>query len=183
MSEAIQLAIQQPTALALFDPPITAKPRSTPESTLVSILTDLAHGFTLHETAKSHGINVSTITMLAARDPVFCAHYARARDIGIDEMADRAATLAQEAYDAAPRDFSGRADPSAIQAAKITADNLKWIVARRAPKRWGDRVEVEHSGTVQVDIRAVVAQLTEEQLEVLKALRASVALPAGEEAK
>lgn len=60
--------------------------------------------------------------------------YARARDL-------QAEHLAQEIVEIADSDT----DP---QRARNRIDARKWVAAKLSPRRYGDRVEVEHSGSV-----------------------------------
>jgi hypothetical protein len=66
----------------------------------------------------------------------------------------------RERYDEAQRartEFLGEqlidiADDSTgeVQRDKLRLDTRKWILARMNPRRWGDRIETEHSGSVEV---------------------------------
>jgi hypothetical protein len=41
----------------------------------------------------------------------------------------------------------------------VKIDALKWVAARRAPKRYGDKVQTEHSGSIQL------TEMTDDELE------------------
>lgn len=62
--------------------------------------------------------------------------YARARDACADTHFDGLLDLAAKVQD-------GDIDP---QAARVSADIIKWNVARMKPRSYGDRVALEHSG-------------------------------------
>lgn len=37
-----------------------------------------------------------------------------------------------------------------VQRDKLRVDTRKWVLARMNPKRWGDRVETNHTGSVEI---------------------------------
>ena len=75
--------------------------------------------------------------------PGFAQKYARARELQQDREADKIVVIADEADDAA--------------IARLRIDSRKWRAAKMAPKKYGDRLDLNHSGSIQ--------QLSDEQLE------------------
>jgi len=73
----------------------------------------------------------------------FAQKYARARELQQDREADKIVVIADEADDAA--------------IARLRIDSRKWRAAKMAPKKYGDRLDLNHSGSLQ--------QLSDEQLE------------------
>lgn len=66
-----------------------------------------------------------------AENEEFRHRYAHAREAGDEPMADE---LERIAYDAAlPSDQK-----------RVMADTIKWLLARRSPKKWGDKMQ--HTG-------------------------------------
>jgi len=92
----------------------------------------------------------STVRQWAARDlNGFYAHYARARDIGLDSMADDIFDISDDATN----DYMEREDPDNpgfslngenIQRSRLRVEARKWYLSKMAPKRYGDKLEVEH---------------------------------------
>lgn len=66
----------------------------------------------------------------------FSPQYTRARDIGLDARADRMVEQAEAAEDAG--------------LGRLAMDANRWYLSKMAPKRYGDKVEVEHAGEVKV---------------------------------
>lgn len=66
----------------------------------------------------------------------FYAQYTRARDLGLDCMADRVLADADTATDAS--------------LGRLKMDARRWYLSKMAPKRYGEKVEVEHAGEVKV---------------------------------
>jgi hypothetical protein len=79
----------------------------------------------------------------------FVDQYARAREIAADIDFDDIGHYSRQAA-------SGEIEPAAATAA---INGLKWTAAKRQPKKYGDKMEVEHTGGV-----TVVAQNLDEQL-------------------
>ena len=73
----------------------------------------------------------------------FAQKYARARELQQDREADKIVVIADEADDAA--------------IARLRIDSRKWRAAKMAPKKYGDRLDLNHSGSLQ--------QVSDEQLE------------------
>lgn len=66
----------------------------------------------------------------------FSAKYARSRDMGLDHHNDHILEIADTATDAA--------------LARVKIDARKWYLSKLAPKKYGERIEHEHSGEVNL---------------------------------
>lgn len=90
----------------------------------------------------------------------FSAHYTRARDIGLDCRADALVEAAKEAKDAS--------------LGRLSFDADRWYLSKLAPKRYGDKITQEHTGTDGGPIRTQgtvdVTGLSAEQLAVLASI-------------
>ena len=91
----------------------------------------------------------------------FAAHYAKARDAGLEEMADELL----EITDDASNDWMERHDPDNpgfalngehVQRSRLRVDTRKWILSKLAPKRYGDRLEL--GGKVEGGFALVIHQ-------------------------
>lgn len=65
----------------------------------------------------------------------FAPHYARARDRALEAMAEDVIAISD--------DPAIRLDPALVPAAKLRTDNRKWILSKLAPKKYGDRLQVD----------------------------------------
>jgi hypothetical protein len=112
-------------------------------------------------------------------DPNFASEYARARDEGMDRLAELAADEACAKH--APHD---------VQAARLALDARKWFASKVAPRRYGDKLEqkVELSGPgggpIQVEaLHALLLQpqvldrLNDAQVEALRSAIPLLAAP------
>lgn len=73
--------------------------------------------------------------------PEFQAQYARAREGSAVSIENEALRVARSATDI-----------STAAAARIVVDTLKWMAAKRNPKVYGDKTDVNINGTVTVDV-------------------------------
>ena len=73
--------------------------------------------------------------------------YARARDIGVDAMADDMLEIADDGTN----DWMDRNDPDNpgyvvngehVQRSRLRVESRKWYLAKLAPKKYGDKLEV-----------------------------------------
>lgn len=90
----------------------------------------------------------------------FSDRYVRARDIGLDEMADETIDISDYGINDTYLDDEGnkRIDHDVIARSKLRVDTRKWYLSKLASKRYGEKVEVEQkvSGSIQVIKRVVV---------------------------
>lgn len=111
----------------------------------------LAQGQTLRSICRMEGMPPeSTVREWVVDDRNgFAAQYARARDIGLDAMADELMDVADDARN----DWMLREDPDNpgfnfngehVQRSRLRVDTRKWYLSKLAPKRYGDRTHLEH---------------------------------------
>ena len=99
--------------------------------------------------------SVSTVYEWHSKYPEFSEQYARAKEDSADSDADRIEEIAEKVLD-------GEYEPAQ---ARTAIDAYKWTAGKKRPKRYGDKIQTEHSGNVGV------TDLTDEQLDnKLKAL-------------
>jgi hypothetical protein len=88
-----------------------------------------------------HGWVVDNVDGIADR-------YARAKELGLEEMADETLDIADDGR----RDYSVDADGNDvvdhdhIQRAKLRVDTRKWLLSKLMPKVYGDKVQQEITG-------------------------------------
>jgi hypothetical protein len=112
-----------------------------------------------------------------ARDDLhgFFTHYARARDIGLDSVADEVLEIADDGrndwMEKKGRDGSTfvALNDEAIARSRIRFDARRWYLSKMAPKRYGDKIalagDAENPIAVKDVTSHVLALLTPEQLE------------------
>lgn len=99
-----------------------------------------------------------TVSRWVRDNPEFAAQYAQAREDMADHDADKISDVAIAVA-------AGKMDPAA---ARVAIDAYKWSAGKRRPKRYGDKLEIEQTSTVQVTHTLDVSNLSLEELEVLE---------------
>jgi hypothetical protein len=80
----------------------------------------------------------TTVLGWIERDPAFAAAYARARDHQADALDDEMAEVMSDVK-------AGRMDPAA---ARVWLSGAQWRAAKLAPRRYGDSLNLKHSGGI-----------------------------------
>lgn len=120
-----------------------------------SILALMREGSSLRQACEQVGVKKTTFLDWVEREPALADQYARAREQMLDAQAEQLEAIGDEA---------ARAE-TAVQVAglRLKADNRKWLLSKLAPKRYGDKLEIEQ--------RTTFADLTEEQIDARIAQR------------
>lgn len=93
----------------------------------------VCEGKTIRQVAERLQVSVGTVLRFSGQ-PENVERYARARDIASD-LFESDIIMAAEA-----------SSPETAAADRVKIDALKWVAARRSPKKYGDRVAQEISG-------------------------------------
>lgn len=81
----------------------------------------------------------------------FAGQYARARDVGIDMLAEEAIEISDDGSNDwmlsnDPNNPGYRLNGEHSSRSRLRVDTRKWYTAKLAPKRYGDRIAHEHTG-------------------------------------
>lgn len=113
-------------------------------------------------------------------DEAFFKRYARAREFQADqefeemkEIADNGSNDWMESND--PENPGYRLNGEHVQRSKLRIDTRKFRVVKLAPKKYGDKVELEHSGEVKAGGAMDLSKLSPEDLLKLRELSAKAA--------
>lgn len=101
------------------------------------IIARMSDGETLQEICETPGFpKASTVRYWAATDKPagFAATFARARELQAGSMFDKLILKSQEQGD--------------WQSLRLQVDTLKWAASKLHPKIYGDKVQTEHSGSI-----------------------------------
>jgi hypothetical protein len=104
----------------------------------------------------------STVLKWLTEHAEFSDQYAIARDAGLDVMADHVIEISDQEPGTLD---NGGTDTGRVAANRLRMDARRWYLSKLAPKRYGDRLNVEHSGAVAIstmteeEIRAELAAL------------------------
>lgn len=95
----------------------------------------VAEGKTIRQIAEHLGVSPGTVIAWATITPELTEQYARARE----SAADMFETEIIEAALAV--------SPESAAADRVKIDAMKWVAARRSPKKYGDRVQQDHTSS------------------------------------
>lgn len=99
------------------------------------ILSKLEEGLTLRQLCDEPGMPTwEGLRKFIRANPERVAQYAHARAVGAEALEDE---LLQAARSASPEDANAR---------RLQVDALKWVMSKRAPKVYGDKITQEHTG-------------------------------------
>lgn len=107
-----------------------------------AILDGLADGKSLREICRQPGMPaVSTVLRWCGEDLQWQEQYARARESGSDAMAEDIQAIADG--------IAHASDPVSVNAARLQIDARKWLLAKRQPKKYGEKVDLNLGGQQQ----------------------------------
>lgn len=106
----------------------------------------------------------STVRSWVVRDQPegFAKRYLLARDIGLDCKADEFLAVASTPLRAEIVTIGPKGKEvkivDAVDRSRLHADSLKWYLSKLAPKRYGDKLALEHSGSLTISERLIAAR-------------------------
>lgn len=119
------------------------------------LLRDLAEGKSLRKICETtEGAPTPGLVRMAIIEDHLglSAQYTKARDIGLDCMADDVLSISDDAKQDTYLDENGntRTDHEIVARSKLRFDARRWYLSKLAPKRYGDRLDVTNSdGTLK----------------------------------
>lgn len=131
------------------------RPSSYTPEVAEEILRRLSEGESLRSICRDDHLPAESTVRLWAVDDIhgFSAQYARARDVGLDAVADELLEISDDAtndwMERNGSDSEGWAvNGEALGRSRLRVDTRKWLLSKMAPKKYGDRVALDHSGGI-----------------------------------
>lgn len=87
--------------------------------------------------------NKATVFRWLAANKEFSDQYARARETQADTLFDEVLAIADQ-YDSA----ADAVNPDHINRARLRIDARKWMAGKLKPKKYGEKLELEHGGQI-----------------------------------
>ena len=116
----------------------------------------LANGESLRAICKSEHLPTEAAVRQWALDDHkgFASHYARAREIGYERMAEEILSISDEGINDTYLDDEGveRTNHDVIARSKLRVDSRKWLLSKMLPKKYGDKLQTEVSGGMTVHV-------------------------------
>jgi hypothetical protein len=112
-----------------------------------AICARLAEGESLRAICRDVGISHSLVLKWAREDEAFCNQYTRAREDGAEADFDGLQDLADEQPE---KTATGSVDAGWVAWQKNRIEVRKWSLAKKLPKKYGDKLDLNHGGSVRV---------------------------------
>lgn len=100
----------------------------------------------------------ATVFRWLAKHEAFRDKYARARELQMEAMAVEILEIADDSE--GDRTKEGAFVSEHVQRSRLRVDTRKWLMSKLAPKKYGDKLDLNHSGSVKRDLDS----LTDEEL-------------------
>lgn len=104
------------------------------------VLNMIADGETTRKVREYLGINASTWMKILERSPLFHQAVMHSQSLSLEDLADSLLEIPDQMFD--------------VQKAKLKSDNIKFLLSKRKPQVYGDRIDLNVNGTV--DLRAAL---------------------------
>jgi len=115
-----------------------------------SILSHIESGSTLRQAAEKEGISDSAIIRHAKDSEAFEKQYARALEVRAERDFEQLEDEVTEAPAMISTKFGEMIDPAWVQLQRLKVDTRKWALSKRNPKVYGDKQQVEMSGSLEL---------------------------------
>lgn len=118
-----------------------ARPSEFSQETADYICEQLIEGRSLRSICNDEDVPVaSTVCRWLSANEEFRKQYAHARELQADALFDETLYISD-----------GNANDAVdVQRARLRVDTRKWMASKLAPKRYGDKLDLNHSGDLQV---------------------------------
>ena len=122
------------------------------------ICKQISEGIPLAEICRQKDIGRTTVYDWMKENPTFAEQFARARDVGFDAIAEECFDIADNSTnDWMERNRNGvetcEFNADHVQRSKLRIETRLKLLAKWNPKKYGDKLEIEHNGGVTVDFR------------------------------
>lgn len=96
-----------------------------------------SQGKTLAEIRDAIGISQQEFWEYRQENSDFAEAFARARQEGLEELADGLLTITEEEHD--------------VQKARLRSENVRWLLSKRKPHVYGDRIDLNVNQTIDIN--------------------------------
>lgn len=138
---------------------MAGRPSSYTQEIADAICEQLMEGISLREICRQNDMpGLTTVHMWLLKHDAFREQYARAREVQADTHVDEMIDIADNARNDwmirnGGDDAGWRENGDSANRAKLRIDTRKWISARMAPKKYGERITQEHTGKDGKDLK------------------------------
>lgn len=130
------------------------------EQAITTVLESLATGASLRKSAEKANIPPSTFLLWVEDSEELSEQYMRARARGVEVEFDRLQEIVEEKP---PQNDNGMTDTGWIAWKRLQVDTFKWQLSKKRPERYGDKIDVKHSGNVGLNINIDLSDKTKSE--------------------
>ena len=118
----------------------------------------IANGESLRQILETEGMPASsTVFKWLSDDASFSEQYARAREAQADAVFDDILSIADDGRnDWMQRNYGEETrwveNGEAIRRSQLRIDARKWMAGKLKPKKYGDKLDVEHAGKLEINV-------------------------------
>lgn len=137
--------------------------KRTPEL-VETVLSRMSSGDTLTDICRDVGIHPTTWRVWCREDSALDIAHAHARDAGFDVIAEDCLRIADDKSQDVKivgEDEREVCNTEFVQRSKLRIETRLKLLAKWDPRRYGDKLELEHSGSIDMDPEARIARIAE----------------------
>lgn len=119
----------------------------------------IANGETISKICAVDGMpEKSAIYSWLAKYSEFAENYARAREAQMEAMVDEIIEISDDGSNDTYTDDDGneRTNGDVIQRSKLRIDTRKWLMSKLAARRYGEKQQVDHTGSLTLTLEQLV---------------------------
>lgn len=132
----------------------TGRPSDYSSKTANEICARIAEGESLRSVCRDEGMpDKRTVLRWLDAHAEFRPQYARAMEARADYWADEIVTISDDSSQDVlvdPESGNERINSEFVARARLRVDTRKWLMARMAPKKYGDKITTEHTGEIKL---------------------------------
>lgn len=122
----------------------------------------LADGESLRSICRGEGMpSVSMVMRWLGANDQFREQYARAREVQAESMFEEMLEIADDGRnDWVEKEQGNAVDHEHVSRSKLRVDTRKWMLARMAPKKYGDATNIKLSGDAENPLNLLVKEIS-----------------------
>lgn len=131
------------------------RPSDYSETIATAICQEISSGRSLRSICADDDMPAqSTVFLWLAKHAEFSEKYARAREAQADAMLEEILEIADDGKGDKYVDDEGneRTDQDVIARSRLRVDARKWAMSKMSPKKYGDKLDLNHAGGVTVQL-------------------------------
>lgn len=122
---------------------------------ILSILEEVAKGNPLNKVCENYGHTYSSVYWAITSNEEYSKLYARAKELRAHILAEEIIAISDDnSGDVIIHTLTGERieNKEFVNRSRLKVDARKWAVSKMLPKVYGDKIDVEHSGTIEQQV-------------------------------